>query len=261
MRQPWHRSKRSTLAIALLLSGSMACLSLGACYSGWKPPAQGPGGTGPGKPGPTTKKVGLALLDVVTFSEEALRDPNCTFVPRSLVELRLQESAARVESVRALLEEMSERLQVRSISVSKQDCRNFQTLELLASQSRELEKYSAAIKRKGALHVKMVVAFGDRAFAYPSSVLLQDRWTVVGQLYEQGFKEVLSVHHFASLVRTGGFVSTWQSFVISKNKYEAKVVENPLPDGEGLQAVEQAIVSSASGFAEWLEDRWAEVGP
>lgn len=250
----------SKLSAALIVVAVVATTSgLTACYEGYKHPGNGPGQGKPGGgagPGEGEKTYGLALIDVISPNGEAMQLPACGGVPSSLVELRLSEIDARVKSLSALIEAKSDQLRVISTQIGKDDCQGFQTLETRASTALPDPDVADAIKAKPALHVRLVVWFGDTSRTHPSSAVLNSEWSDMQRMSTLGFARRLSVNYFAVIGgATGGYTWTWQRRSEQNLNFSATVVNDPPPTDQGVRDVMTSVQASAAAFADWLVQR------
>ena len=254
---------RSFLLIPLL--GLLSCVLLTSCYEGWnRPKVPGDGGGGVGKPGPGAKTIGVAILDAIVYSAEALRTPGCTPVPTSFAELRAQESAARSEAVKALLTEQAEVVKVFTTVIKPQDCRNINRVlkaRWSANSGPYLNDVPPALRAKPAVHVRLVSSNGDFSPEWPDWQIYADDWADIKFLGSKGFTKRLSVMHFALTNSSsyGSYFGKWYYNSVDRDRFSATTIETPVPSEEGVAEVQAAVEKSSMDFAQWLAKRVSEL--
>jgi hypothetical protein len=249
MSRCWTLSKNIALAL-------FAAFLLSACYDGFhRPPGSG-GGQGKTGGGGGDKTFGLALVDVFRVSEQAMTDPACGGVPSSLVPLRTAEMEARQKSIIGMIDAQSAQLRVMVTEIPAQDCAMFSSIQNRAATPL-MDPFpngtpDDALKAKLALHVRLVLWYGDRSPVPVSGSISANEWADMLLLQSMGFNRRLSVNHFANAGDNTGYIWSWQQYSDSSHNFLATTVADPL-NMDWMKAVQD----SAGAFSAWLSQKAA----
>jgi len=239
-----------TLILAVATSG---------CYSGWSR-SKGGGGdgseSGPGKSAPSTKKIGLAIVDVISMTSDALTDRGCSTVPVSLVDLRMGERDLRFRLLSEALEQIAEVRSYRVTNVDASDCGTLASIERDAVDedvSGLIDGVSIEVKAKPVVHIRLVYWLGDQAGIEPSEAVVATDWRLMNALANAGFDRRLSVNQFVLTPRNyNGYVGAWSARASPMGVYYPPTVDTLTPDQEGVEQLQQAVQEGTQGFAVWL---------
>ena len=235
----------------------LAAFALPGCYEGMKHPGAGNGpGAGGGKASAADKIYGVTLLDVFRPSREALASPECGNVPPSLVDLRKLEMDARLAALTNLLNAQSVSFRMVATEITPADCNTFLALETRAVVPlSDPDMSDPAAFEKLALHVRLVLWFGDQSRRPVLPAVAANEWADMAHLRGIGITKLLSVNHFVLTAPNDGYVWSWQQSSDPNLNFMATVVTDPLSTDPGLAVIDAAVSSSSAAFAEWLAKR------
>ena len=233
----------------------MAVFALCGCYEGSPHSPNADSGNANGKLGANSKRFGLVILDVIRPTDAALAAPGCSNVPASLIEIRKNEMEARVDSIKTLLESEAVIVKVYSTSIPPADCNSFYAVDERANYFIADDYDQDAVIGKPALHIRLVLWYGDSSPKSPPQNVTDDKWADGRRLENHGFETVYSFNHFVLTAPAGGYVWKWQRFSAESNNFAASVVVDVLPTEEGLNQIQSAIQNSTIAFAHWLNVR------
>lgn len=246
-------SKLNVVSTALAVVASIA---LAGCYEGYKKPNQGQqGGEQKGGGGGGSKPFGFALIDVVKPNAEALVSPRCGRVPTSLAAVRMAEVEKRLRGVSDVVTGLSDMTAVQVLDVDSANCESFGSVQALARRTLPDGNIPADLKAKPALHIRLVLWFGDTSREYPAPVLTNNEWASFQKLGRDGFNRRLSVNHFALTGPVYGYVWSWKNLSDPNLNFLATTLNNPSPTNEGMTELMNAVLKSTMDFATWLRER------
>jgi hypothetical protein len=246
---------RSWIPFRLILA-TLALLVIGTgCYE--KMPRgggdSGKGGSGKAGGGGLEKIFGLAIVDVITPSLEALLDPNCSGIATSLADLRHKEVQARQKAIATVVDSMSEAITITNDIMSAADCVSMGKVEERARHVHTSLPGTDNLKGKKTLHARVIIWFGDRNRETPSALVSGKEWASMQQLEKQGYKRRLSVNHVALTNVYSGYVYSWIRKADEFFNFPATIIERLEPTDLGLKKLEEAIAKSAQDFAAFLQ--------
>ena len=231
---------------------------LSGCYEGYKKPNQGQtdgNQKGGGGGGSGSKPYGFALIDVIKPNGEALVSPTCGRVPTSLSGVRMNEIERRARSVIEVINSIADSVTVHPLDIDSANCQSFASLQARAAEALPNGSIPEELKAKPALHVRLVVWFGDPSASYPANVIINNEWASFQKLGRDGFNRRISVNHFALVGPTYGYIWNWKTISDPNLNFLATTLSNPAPTPEGISELTKVILKSAMDFANWLRER------
>lgn len=254
MKVHWVRSKSLIFALFLLVG----FFSSTACYEK-RPRNQGNDKAGPRKPGDggggsDQKIFGLAIVDIIVASPEAMTDRHCGNIASSLREVRQLETELRIRSLALVIEQMAEMNYVRQLQISPEDCGRFAGLEKLSRDSM-LPVYPDALFQKPSLHLRVVIWPGDTSPYSPAPDVIRERWAIVQSLESRGARRTLSLNYFAITEPEWGYILRWMYMLRDDLRFIAPVMNIPAPTPEAVDSIQQNVRLSTEEFRLWLLER------
>lgn len=237
---------------------ALPCLvfALAGCYQGFKRPgAAAGGGANPFAQGASEKPFGLAILDVIYPTQEAMTGWRCGHVSTGEADLRLYEIAARIKAMRTLLNAQADSLRVVTTTIGPDDCQSFAPLVTRASTASKELDVGIDLKVKTALHVRLVLWFGDNSWETPSRAVVAKEWADFKSLAPQGFVKRLSVNDFYELGPEYGYIWRWYDQAPENVTYTSDTLEHLSIGENGVAEINEAVVKGTREFGEWLADR------